>query len=906
LAVSDETTLHLPRVPGEERRRTSAGDIGARGWSGSSVAHYRIFEQIGSGGMGLVFRAEDIRLLRTVALKFLPPSLTLDPLAKERFLKEAQAASALDHPNIATVHELGESDDGQLFLAMACYDDGETLQARLDRGPLPVDEAVLFAAQIAAGLSRAHQRGIVHRDIKPSNLIVTADGIVKILDFGIAKLAGQEVLARDGMILGTLAYMSPEQASGREVDPRTDVWSLGVVLYAMLAGQPPFLGEDDRQLVEAIFYRQPEPLRSVRPEVPAELERLVERMLAKSPAERPESMAEVRSALGVSSVSLELAIERPAPGRARRVLQAWPWAAGIAAAVLGAGLGAFALRPSPEPGARPLVRTATGPLRPSVAVLPFENLSRDPGQDYMAEGLTEALTTDLAKIGGLKVVSRTSAEHYKATAKPLPEIASELGVDNVLEGSVLRVGGRVRISAKLVEARADRSVWAESYERDFKDILALQSEVSRAIARQTQVQLTPQDQVRLARNRTVQPEVYEAYLRGRFEWNRRSRQGIEKAIAYFAQAVAKDPTYAPAYAGLADSYSLLPNLRVSPEAIPKARAAAQKALALDESLPEAHASLGYIRFVYDWDFAGAERELRRALELNPNYATAHHWYWVDLTVLGRTAEAEREIDLARELDPLSLPILGAYAEQLRILGRRSDWQAVVQKILDRSPDYDPVRQEIVQVAVTEGRYDDACREYEKVLANEKLKELARAMEKTRRQKGAQAAFEEVARRLAARGPHLPVSPVDVAWLYAAAGKRDAAFEWLEKAFQQRTPPLLWLGLSWDNLRGDPRYSDLLRRIGLPALPTAPFSLPVPPKETAGRTRGSREGRELEAVAHPRVDRPAGKGGDVEGGGPGHLGLGQSGERDPVDPRIADRELRRLVDYHLVMSGIVFL
>ncbi|MEA2692129.1 MAG: eukaryotic-like serine/threonine-protein kinase, partial [Acidobacteriota bacterium] len=651
----DETTLRFPGDPDEVR---PCADTMPPQWTGSSVAQYRILEQIGSGGMGRVFRAEDTRLLRTVALKFLPPALTRDPVAKGRFLKEAQAASALDHPNIATVHELGESADGQLFLAMACYD-GETLRARIERGPLPVHEAALLAAQVAAGLSRAHQRGIVHRDIKPSNLMVTPDGIVKILDFGIAKLMGQEGLTREGLILGTLAYMSPEQASGREIDHRTDIWSLGVVLYAMLAGHPPFRGESDRLLVDGILHRQPEPLRRVRPEVPAELERLVGRMLAKDPAERPETMDEVRAGLGVSSVALEISTRRLAPRRARR----WGrWAAGTAAAILVAGLAAFAPRPAPGRRALPSAPAAGRAARPSIAVLPFENLSRDSEQDYMADGLTEALTTDLAKIGGLKVVSRTSSEHYKATAKPLPEIASELGVDNVLEGSVLKVGGRVRISAKLIEARADRSVWAESYDREMSDILALQSEVSRAIVRETQVQLTPQDQARLALGptRTVQPEVYEAYLKGRYQWNRRNREGIEKAIAYFEQATAKDPTYAPAYAGLADAYNFMSYLRVSPEAMPKARAAVLKALALDDALPEAHASLGNILFDEDWDWAGGERELRRALELNPNYATAHHWYWAALVILGRWPEARREIELAHELDPLSLVIETAY------------------------------------------------------------------------------------------------------------------------------------------------------------------------------------------------------------------------------------------------------
>jgi serine/threonine protein kinase/tetratricopeptide (TPR) repeat protein len=812
LASIDETTDRFPRDPGAKRKR---GGAAPPGWAGSSVAHYRILEQIGSGGMGVVFRAEDTRLLRTVALKFLPPPLTSDPVAKERFLKEAQAASALDHPNISTVYEFGESAEGQLFLAMACYN-GETLKSKIERGPLPVGEAVLLASQVAAGLSQAHSRGIVHRDIKPSNLMVTAGGIVKILDFGIAKLAGREGLTREGLIIGTLDYMSPEQASGREIDPRTDIWSLGVVLYTMLTGYPPFRGENDRLLVDAILHRQPEPLKSLRPEVPARLERLVERMLAKDPDERPQTMDEVCTGLDVSSSLSEISMQRFTP----RPVAPWRyWAIGAAIVALVAGLAAFTLRPVAGHGELPRVSTVAQ-ARPSVAVLPFENLSRDAAQDYLADGLTEALTTDLAKISGLKVVSRTSAMFYRSATKRLPQIALELGVDNVLEGSVLRVGNRIRITAQLVEAKADRSVWAESYDRKMRDILELQSEVSRAIVRETQVQLTPQELARLSHARPIDPEVYEVYLKGRYQWSRRNREGIEKAIAYFEQAIAKDPNYAPAYAGLSDAYSFVSYLQVSPEAIPKARSAAQKAVELDDSLPEAHASLGNLLCDQDWDFAGSERELRRALELNPNYATAHHWLWADLVVLGRWSEAQREIELAHELDPLSLAIETAYADQLYLTGRRTAWDAEVRKILTKDPNFSAARLDLSQFAAAMGQLNEASRDYERVLSAEGLADLARRMELTRGREGAQAAFKETARSLAAMGPDLPVPTAEIAWLFIAAGQKDQAFEWLEKSYQQHSPELIWLGVwpSWESLRTDPRYKDLLRRVGLPAKP----------------------------------------------------------------------------------------
>jgi TolB-like protein/tetratricopeptide (TPR) repeat protein len=506
--------------------------------------------------------------------------------------------------------------------------------------------------------------------------------------------------------------------------------------------------------------------------------------------------------------------EQAAPVRGR------PWgrrAAGIAgiAGIAGVvGLLGFALRPAP--GRRALPSAPAARARPAIAVLPFVNRSRDAAQDYVADGLTEALTTDLSEIGGLKVVSRASTEPYRATAKPLPEIAAELGVDDLLSGSVLREGDHLRISARLVEARSGRTLWEKGYDRTMSDIPALQCEVSQEIARETQVQLTSRDQARLARAHAVRPEVYDDYLRGRYQWNRRNLDGMGRAISYFAQAIAKDPNYAPAYAGLADSYNIAAILRGTRQTIPQARAAAQKALELDETLPEAHASLGVIHLLYDWDWGKAETELRRALELNPNYATAHQWYWVELAALGRLPEAQREIELARELDPLSLVIEGAYAEQLFALGRRTAWETEVRKIQKKEPSYLPLLLDLAQVAAAEGRPDEACRQYQAALGARHLGDVALEMERARGAQGSRAALEQGAKSLAAQTPVPSIPKTEIAWLFAAAGDRDQAFEWLEKALQERTTQLLWLGISpeWENLRADPRYADLLRRMGL--------------------------------------------------------------------------------------------
>jgi serine/threonine protein kinase/TolB-like protein len=650
---------------------------------GRTISHYRIVEKLGGGGMGVVYKAEDTRLRRMVALKFLPDvgahgarppeegerrSPLQDPQALERFKREARAASALNHPNICTIYEIDEH-EGQPFIAME-FLEGQTLRQRLavhhrltpsrrgGRGATPdsppgsggeqgvvgslqIDELLDLAIQIADALDAAHAKGIVHRDIKPANIFVIprgGTGQAKILDFGLAKLTGPkpglgagdwglgktvegtgaatasvelEHLTSPGVAMGTLAYMSPEQARGEDLDARTDLFSFGAVLYEMATGQPAFSGATTAAIHDAILNRAPASPVRLNPELPAKLEEIIGKALEKDRKLRYQTASDLRTdlqRLKRDTESGRSAGVSPAVGAIHELpLRRWALGLGIAtlalaalvAVLVGLNVGGLRNRLGAIVGA---VREPPLQIQ-SLAVLPLANLSGDPEQEYFADGMTDELITNLSKIGSLKVISRTSVMQYKGAKKPLREIAQALGVDGVIEGSVFRAGNRVRITAQLIHAATDRHLWAESYERDLRDVLALQSEVAQAIAKEIQIKLTPQEQAHLASARPVNPEAHEAYLKGRYYWNLRTEEGLKKGIEYFQQAIEKDPGYALAYAGLADTYGVLAtwNVMAPKEAYPRAKAAAFKALEMDEALAEAHASLGAAREEYDWD-----------------------------------------------------------------------------------------------------------------------------------------------------------------------------------------------------------------------------------------------------------------------------------------------------------------
>ncbi|HTQ80043.1 MAG TPA: protein kinase, partial [Thermoanaerobaculia bacterium] len=610
---------------------------------GQTISHYRILEKLGGGGMGVVYKGRDLRLDRLVALKFLPPQLSANPEARERFLQEAKAASALDHPNTCTIHQIDSTDDGQLFIVMALYE-GETLDRRLTgHGRLAPDEAVEIALEAGRGLSRAHRAGIVHRDVKPSNLMITHDGMVKILDFGIARLAGSNRVTHTGKVVGSIDYMSPEHARGEEVDQRTDVWSLGVVLYEMLTGERPFRGGNDQAVLYQILNGQPRSLLEHVPDLPHNIEHAVRKALTKQLHERYRSIEELIANLKDETGGLPTTIS---------------------------------IRPSPaKPGA-------------SIAVLPFVDMSPEGDQEYFCDGMAEELIHLLTRVPGLRVASRSSTFQFKGKARELAAIRERLNVETLLEGGVRKSGNRLRITAQLVDLAQGFQLWSGRYDREIADVFAIQDEIAGTIVDTLKVELVGKLGPLPARTTAPDFEIYNLYLQGRFHWNKRTGEGLGKGVQYFQQVIERDPGYARGYAGLADAYLLLGVYGFAPpgEVMPKARQAAMRALALDDRAAEVYTSLGCLEAVYDWFWGNSERDFKRAIELDPGYATAHHWYATNLlTPMGRFEEAARELKVARELDPLSLAINASLGLLFFYSRNYAEAVAAYQKTLEIDP-----------------------------------------------------------------------------------------------------------------------------------------------------------------------------------------------------------------------------
>ncbi|HEY6221457.1 MAG TPA: protein kinase, partial [Candidatus Eisenbacteria bacterium] len=587
---------------------------------GKTLTHYTILDKIGAGGMGVVYRARDERLGREVALKVLPQTTLGDDDARVRFRREAMALSRLNHPNIATVHDF-DAQEGIDFLVME-HVEGDTLARRLERGAIPMTETVALGVQIAAALEEAHERNVIHRDLKPGNVMIGPKGRVKVLDFGLARLLqlgeGAETasISATGTWSGTLPYMPPEQLEGTTVDARSDLYALGAILYEMATGRRAFPVTNAARLLSAILNERPAAPSTVAAGVPPAFDALVGRLLEKDPEQRPRSARETAEALAGIAGSPPSSAARPAPSPAR-----------------GTGI-------------------------QSILVLPLENLSGDPEQEFFADGMTEELIADLAQIQALRVISRTSAMRYKKTQKTLPEIGRELNVEAVVEGSVRRYGDRVRITAQLIEVASDRHLWAKSYERDLSDVLALQGEVAQAIAQEIQIKLTPQEEARFAKAQRVDPRAYEAYLKGRHHWNQRTDESMLRSLEYFREAIALDPGWPTAQVGLADAYNVLGYFgALAPiDSFPKGKAAALAALRIDEGLAQAHAALAYAHHYYEWNWEAARAEYLRALELNEGDAYIHLFYMNYLSATGQHEEAVRTVDRALELDPLSMII----------------------------------------------------------------------------------------------------------------------------------------------------------------------------------------------------------------------------------------------------------
>ena len=792
---------------------------------GTRLGPYEIVSRIGAGGMGEVYRARDSRLDRDVAIKVLSDAVAGDPAALARFEREAKAVAALSHPNILAIHDVG-SEAGVSFAVMELLS-GESLAERIAQSKLPWRRAAAIGIEIAEGLFAAHSKGIVHRDLKPANIFLTSDGRVKILDFGIARVAplpsaGETSAATvaggtsPGTVLGTVGYMSPEQVRGAAADAPSDVFSLGCVLYEMVTGRRAFARETAAETLTAILREDPEPVAASAEGVPLELDRIVGHCLEKNSAERFQSARDLAFNLRAALTSSTATETSPIAARLPRRRAVW-LGGGVGLLVLIVGGLFLVQRRAARPGA-PGDVPAASPRIASLAVLPLQNLSRDPEQEYFADGMTEALITDLAKIQALRVISRTSIMQYKGVKKPLPQIAKELGVDGILEGSVQRAGDRVRITAQLIEAATDRHLWAESYERDVRDVFALQSDVAQAIAREIRVRVSPEEKMRLATTRRVNPAAHEAYLKGRYWQLKFNEEGFRKASELYDRAVALDPGYALAWAGIAENLGNGADLYIpSSEAFSRARPAAEKALQLDETLAEAHTSLGLIKAYFDLDWRGAETELVRAIELNPNSAWARDWYGWFLSTLGRFDESISQLERARALDPLSPGITSDLGLAHVLKGDYDRATVELDRALTLDPAYWVPRLVRTWMYERKGDFVAAVREAEAVDPRQvgpvALAGLARAYALAGRKADARRTLREL--EALSRTAH--VSPVFFAEVHAALGENDLAFEWVRKSQQEKSNGLaLWAkeGPALDPLRSDPRYEQLLRDLNL--------------------------------------------------------------------------------------------
>lgn len=762
-----------------------------------NVSHYRVLRKLGAGGMGEVYLAEDVRLGRHVALKFLSASSTSDPERGAKFLKEAQAASALRSPHIAAIYDIGDH-DGALFIAME-YVEGELVSQRIERGPLPVEQVIDLAVQAADGLGEAHAQGIVHCDVKSSNLIVNDRGVLKIFDFGIARITSPIRLSDTDStepmgsnepgagVFGTVSYMSPEQALGRAVDHRSDIFSLGVALYEMLTGILPFKGPNPAATIDRILHHQPAAMARLNDSVPAELERIVLKCLQKDRERRYQSMAELSTDL--------------------RNLQG-----------------------DSDPGVTVEISSGTQRLQKSrktidsLAILPFNNDSGDPELEYLSDGITESIINNISQLPRLRVMARSTVFQYKvqspeqATVDPRG-VGRELNVRAVLTGRVQQRGERLVVKAELVDTIDGSQLWGEQYHRELADIFTIEEEIAREISEKLRLRLSKKQKSRLSRRHTRNTRAYQHYLKGRYYWNRRTEDSLKKGIEEFHQAITIDPNYALAYAGLADSYIILSGYTsMLPEDVfPTAKAAAMKALRLDESLAEAHTSLAAVRAWYEWDWEGAERRFNRALELNPSYATAFLWYGLTLAARQKLDEALTAVRRAEELDPLSV-IINLNVARVLYFARRYD-EAVEQciKVLEMEPNFALTYRRLGQIYTQQRVFDKAITEFQKALEIEPQdSETMSVLAFAHCMSGNPREAEQILSRVEAMSKQTFVSPYSFARIHTGLGNKDLAFEWLDKTCREQHGIIAHLQVEpvFDSLRDDPRFADLLRRIGL--------------------------------------------------------------------------------------------
>jgi eukaryotic-like serine/threonine-protein kinase len=763
---------------------------------GSNVSHYKILEHLGGGGMGVVYKAEDTRLKRTVALKFLPAVFSLDPDAKMRFKREAEAASALDHPNICNVHDIDETPDGQMFICMAYYE-GETLKKKIEQGPLPLHDAIDIALQVAHGLQAADEAGMVHRDVKPANIMVTAKGEAKILDFGVAKLAGQAVLTKTGSTVGTAAYASPEQARGEEVDRRSDIFSLGVVLYEMITGHRPFRGEHEAAIMYSITNETPEPLARYKAGVPDELQRVIDKLLAKEKADRYQHIDELL-------VDLRRVQQgKPGSGRGKRKVRYVPLLVGAGIAVIALALLGYyiVLRNPDSPGAQ------------SVAVLPFIDMSPQKDQEYFCDGMTEELINRLTKIRDLRVPARTSAFMFKGKTEDIRAIGCKLNVETVLEGSVRKAGNSLRVTAQLINVADGYHLWSETYDRELKDVFATQGDIALAIAEKLRLTLVSDEKAKLSKWQTDNPDAYTLYLKGRYFRFRETGEDDPKALSYFQQATKADPHYALAWAGLADMYFML-DLHSSsrPKYYRQSSSAADQALGLDSTLAEGFVAVGLIRNFYEWNWKAAEQSYKRAIELNPKEWNAHREYGLLLLRTGRIREAMAELQTTVGLDPLSWIAnvwLGlCYAQTDNHLLAIDQLQKARDMAVGPSGYDSYVGGELGRMYFLEGSLDKAREEFKKATISYQVWYLVKCGERKR----ALAIVDTMEKTFKVSFTR----SYCLAEAYACVGEADKAFSELDSLYMFNPIGLLNITITpqYAGLRPDPRFAVLLKRIGL--------------------------------------------------------------------------------------------
>jgi serine/threonine-protein kinase len=832
--------------------------------AGTRLGPYKIVAPLGAGGMGEVYLAEDSRLHRKVALKILPAEMAANQDRMRRFVQEAKAAAALNHPNIAHIYEIGES-DGVNFIAME-FIDGVTLREKIHQEHTELRKLLRFLQYAAEGLAKAHAAGIVHRDLKPDNIMITGDGHAKILDFGLAKLIEKTPMpsgdsseiatavmpqhSTPGAVMGTVGYMSPEQAQAKPVDQRSDIFSFGCLLYEAVTGHKAFAGDSVVDTLHKIIHDPAPAITDFNPAASPELQRVIRKCLAKEPEKRYQTIKDTANDLeellaemkGVSGLDRSVApastaipsqaaqsteeqgrregtqsVSSPVASSAEYIVTGIKQhkVAFAAIAVLALVMLAAAITGT---GLYLRARNTQGAID-SIAVLPFEDQNHDPNTDYLSDGVTESIINSLTQLPNLKVIARSSVFRYKGKESDPITIGKELGVRSVLVGRMMQRGDNLTISTELVDVRDNKQLWGEQYERKASDLMSLQRDIAGQIASHLRLKISGEQHNRLMKSYTANPEAYQLYLKGRFYWNKRNGDALKKSIEYFNQAIEKDPSYALAYSGLSDAYSLVPNYNAgSPaEFFPKARAAARKAIELDDDLAEAHTSLANYLISYDWNVSESTKEFQRAIQLNPNYATAHHWYCIGpLMATGRFDEALAEMKRAQELDPLSLIINGELGSNYYFARQYDKAIEQFRKTIEMDQSFYYTHFNLGQAYEMKGMYPEALAEYEAAMRLGDDPALlgfighAHAMSGKREE-----AIKDLDRlKDASRQRYIP--PYSFARVYVALGDKDEAFRWLEKAYQDRDPWILLIKIDpmFDGLHSDPRFDDLVQRMGL--------------------------------------------------------------------------------------------